>query len=43
MIHSMRKMREKIGSFTVKMDLEKAYDHMDWNFIQYILWDIQVD
>ena len=33
----MRKMRGKKGFFAIKVDLEKTYNHLNWNFILDIL------
>ena len=33
----MRKMRGRKVLFTIKVDLEKAYDCLDWNFIHDVL------
>ena len=29
--------RSKVDGFLLKIDLEKAYDHVDWNFVDYML------
>ncbi|XP_058099690.1 uncharacterized protein LOC131244040 [Magnolia sinica] len=29
--------RQKISGLVCKLDLEKAYDHVDWNFLDYML------
>lgn len=31
-IHSLRQLRGKKGYMIIKLDLEKAYDRLDWNF-----------
>lgn len=36
-IHSMRTMRNKKKGMVVKIDLEKAYDRIDWNFLVEVL------
>lgn len=33
-IHSLRRRRERNGAFVVKVDLEKAYDKVDWDFLE---------
>lgn len=33
MVHSMHKMRGKTGIMAIKIDLEKAYDRIIWDFI----------
>lgn len=38
--HSMRKKKGKTGWMAVKIDLEKAYDRLNWNFIKDTLEDI---
>ncbi|MCH87793.1 ribonuclease H, partial [Trifolium medium] len=40
MIHSMYKMRGKVGFFAIKVDLAKAYDRLRWSFIQDILVEV---
>lgn len=40
LLHTMYKMRGKNGSFAVKVDLAKAYDHIRWDFIASVLEEI---
>ncbi|KAK9111722.1 hypothetical protein Scep_019241 [Stephania cephalantha] len=42
MIHSMRLMKGKICWFAIKIDLEKAYDHLSWDFICDTLVDAHI-
>ena len=41
-VHSMRTMRGREGYMAVKVDLEKAYDRLGWNFIADTLNDIGI-
>jgi len=34
LIHIMSKKRGSEGTMAIKIDLEKAYDHIEWNFIR---------
>lgn len=37
--HSMRKRKGKVGWMAIKIDLEKAYDRLDWSFVRETLVD----
>lgn len=39
-LSSMRTRKATIGWMVMKVDLEKAYDRLSWNFIKYTLMDI---
>src|SRR5438270_9992141 len=39
MIHSMRYTKSKRGAAIMKIDLEKAYDRLEWGFIEGALVD----
>lgn len=36
-LHSMNKKKGKSGLFAMKLDLEKAYDRLEWTFIEHCL------
>jgi hypothetical protein len=42
MMHSMRKFKGKKGYFAIKVDLSKAYDKLNWNFIWRVLTEIKL-
>jgi signal recognition particle subunit SEC65 len=42
MLHSMTKMKSKLGFFVVKVDLSKAYDRLSWEFIYRVLLEIKI-
>ena len=33
-------MRSRKGFFVIKIDLEKAYDRMNWKFIENVLYEV---
>lgn len=37
LVHSLRKRKGKNGGMVAKIDLEKAYDRIDWNFLKEVL------
>lgn len=40
MIHSLHKMKGKVGYFAIKVDLSKAYDKINWSFIENTLLEV---
>lgn len=38
-VHAMRRSKKKKGEVAYKIDLEKAYDHVDWDFLRQTLQD----
>jgi hypothetical protein len=42
MLHSMTKMRSKVGFFVIKVDLSKAYDRLNWKFIHQVLLEVKL-
>lgn len=41
-MHSMQKKKGKKGFFAIKIDLTKAYDKLNWEFIWHILEEIEI-
>ena len=37
LIHSMHRKKGRVGSLILKVDLEKAYDRLEWSFIREVL------
>ena len=37
LIHSIGNKKGKVGYMAIKVDLEKAYDKLEWSFIRYVL------
>lgn len=37
MLHSLKNKKGRKGSFILKVDLEKAYDRVDWDFLKQVL------
>lgn len=41
-MHTMEKTKGRRGYFAVKLDLSKAYDKLNWNFIRHVLQEIKL-
>lgn len=41
MIHSMRRKKGRKGYMAIKVDLEKAYDRMSWNYLEKVLEELK--
>ncbi|XP_061342522.1 uncharacterized protein LOC133288718 [Gastrolobium bilobum] len=41
-VHSMTKFKGKMGTMAIKIDLEKAYDKLNWSFIRKVISEIQL-
>lgn len=39
MVHAMNRMKGKKAFMSIKIDLEKAYDRLNWNFIMQCLYE----
>ncbi|KAK2417537.1 hypothetical protein QL285_039825 [Trifolium repens] len=37
MLHTMTRMRSRVGFFVIKVDLSKAYDRLNWDFINRVV------
>lgn len=42
MFHSMRRMKGNKGFFAIKVDLEKAYNILSWEFIDKVLSEVNI-
>lgn len=42
MIHSLRHKQGSRGGMILKVDLEKAYDRLEWSFIEATLIDVEL-
>lgn len=36
-LYMLRQMKSVVGGFVIKIDLEKAYDRLEWSFIRMVL------
>ena len=37
LIHSLKRRKEREGFMVIKIDLEKAYDRLEWSFVRIVL------
>jgi len=42
LIHFITRKKGKVGYMAIKIDLEKAYDKLEWSFIRDMLWRINL-
>ena len=43
-LHSMRNKRTgKMGQMAIKLDISKAYDHVEWGFLRSIMLKLGID
>jgi hypothetical protein len=42
MLHTMTRMRTRVGFFVIKVDLSKAYDRLSWEFINRVLTEVNL-
>lgn len=40
-IHTVSRKKGKIGNMVIKVDLEKAYDRLEWSFIREVLQEVK--
>lgn len=43
MLHSFKVRKVKTGFMAIKLDLQKAYDRINWGFIQAVLFNFGFD
>ncbi|GLT51746.1 hypothetical protein SLA2020_251350 [Shorea laevis] len=41
-VHSMRRMKGRKGALAFKIDLQKAFDSVDWEFLRMVLLDFNI-
>ncbi|GLT60154.1 hypothetical protein SLA2020_329350 [Shorea laevis] len=41
-IHSLKNCKGRVGNFAMKIDLEKAYDRIEWSFLEWVLRDVGI-
>ncbi|GLT31654.1 hypothetical protein SLA2020_063760 [Shorea laevis] len=41
-IHSLKNCKGRVGNFAMKIDLEKAYDRIEWSFLECVLRDVGI-
>ena len=40
LVHTLRCKKGKLGLMLIKLDMEKAYDHLEWSFIRTVLLNV---